>query len=205
MKKMKTRFPALLLALVIAVMPLMMAVPVSAATVEQYSYNGVVLPKLPTSDSSYAIIGVLDGQYYLKLTDAIITLDADGTFAFRSSKDYVVSGNSWVLLDSTVSAVVFWANTNLRSASSGIVVEASEPVVVYVEVPDQPVVLNINDVLSVFSGVGSWLAGAVSSMTTMFWTAEGGLSVLGVLTVAALALAFVLLLIWLIAGWLKFK
>lgn len=71
--------------------------------------------------------------------------------------------------------------------------------------PERPIILDPSDVLSVFSGVGSWLAGAVNNMVSMFWTAEGGLSVLGVLAVASLAIAFIVLLIYLLAGWMKFK
>lgn len=59
-------------------------------------------------------------------------------------------------------------------------------------------------ILSVFSGVGSWLSGAVQNISTMFWTAESGMSVLGYLAVASLALAVILLVFYLIAGWLKF-
>lgn len=60
-------------------------------------------------------------------------------------------------------------------------------------------------VLSVFSGVSSWLGGAVNNMIPMFYTAESGLTVLGVLAVASLAFAFILLLLYLIAGWLNFR
>lgn len=59
-------------------------------------------------------------------------------------------------------------------------------------------------ILSVFSGVGSWLGGAVQNISTMFWTAESGMTVLGYLAVASLALAVILLIFFLIAGWLKF-
>lgn len=59
-------------------------------------------------------------------------------------------------------------------------------------------------VLTVFSGVGSWLSGAVKSISTMFWTAESGMTVLGYLAVASLAVAVILLIFYLIAGWLKF-
>ena len=57
---------------------------------------------------------------------------------------------------------------------------------------------------AVFSGVGSWLSGAVHNISTMFWTAESGMTVLGYLAVASLALAVILLIFYLIAGWLKF-
>ena len=59
-------------------------------------------------------------------------------------------------------------------------------------------------VLSVFSRVGTWLSGAVLNISTMFWTAESGMTVLGYLAVASLALAVILLIFYLIAGWLKF-
>lgn len=59
-------------------------------------------------------------------------------------------------------------------------------------------------VLSVFSGVASFMSGALQSATTMFWTAESGMTVLGYLAVASLSLAVILLIFYLIAGWLKF-
>lgn len=59
-------------------------------------------------------------------------------------------------------------------------------------------------VLSVFTGVANFLSGAVQNISTMFWTAESGMTVLGYLAVASLALAVILLIFYLIAGWLKF-
>lgn len=58
--------------------------------------------------------------------------------------------------------------------------------------------LGILDVSSRFTG---WLFGSVSNIADMFWTAEGGLFVLGYLAVASLALAVILLIFSLIA-WL---
>lgn len=59
-------------------------------------------------------------------------------------------------------------------------------------------------ILNVFSGVSSWLSGAVQNISTMFWTAGSGMTVFGYLAVASLALAVILLVFYLIAGWLKF-
>lgn len=73
------------------------------------------------------------------------------------------------------------------------------------DVPASSSVSWVDSILAVFTGVGSWLSSTVGDMTTMFWTAESGLSVLGVLAVASLAVAFVVLLIYLLAGWIKFK
>lgn len=60
-------------------------------------------------------------------------------------------------------------------------------------------------ILSVFTGVSGCFADCVSGMTSMFWTAESGMTVLGYLAVASLALAVILLIFYLIAGWLKFR
>lgn len=209
MKQMKTRLPALLLALVIAVLPLMMAVPVSAAYIEEYSYNGVVLPKLVESVNGYEYARILekDGQYYLGFASHHNTSMGAFYLVHNGDEFYYVNGDKWerYTADTSINnCTILWVNKDLTNGST-LLLEGSDPVISLIEVADPPVILDPNDVLSVFSGVGSWLAGAVSSMTTMFWTAEGGLSVLGVLAVASLALAFALLLIWLIAGWLKFK
>lgn len=209
MKKMKTRLPALLLVLVIAVMPLMMAVPVSAAYIEEYSYNGVVLPKLVESVNGYEYARILekDGQYYLCFANHHDTNGGAFYLVYKGDECYYVNGDKWerYTADASVNNCnVIWVNKDLLKGST-ILLVGTDPVITYIKVADPPIILDPKDVLSVFSGVGSWLAGAVSSMTTMFWTAEGGLSVLGVLAVASLALAFILLLIWLIAGWMKFK
>lgn len=209
MKKLSKRLPALLLALMIAVMPLMMAVPVSAAYIEEYSYNGVVLPKLVESVNGYEYARILekDGHYYLGFANHHNTSMGAFYSVYNGDEFYYVNGDKWerYTTDASVNSCnVIWVNKDLLKGST-ILLVATDPVITYIKVADPPIILDPKDVLSVFSGVCSWLAGAIGNLTAMFWTAEGGLSVLGVLAVASLALAFILLLVWLIAGWLKFK
>lgn len=62
-----------------------------------------------------------------------------------------------------------------------------------------------NDVFSIFSGIGSWIVGAFSSVTPMFYTEAEGLTFIGILAVAALAFAVVFLLISVIKRFLAFR
>lgn len=133
------------------------------------------------------------------VADSYISVDYDGAYS-----SYTFVDGSWVYdgADSSTSSVRvscvaygdarYWSNKSLGLSSGGYF---------FTIVPGSSSV----GVFSVFSGVSTWLAGAVNNMVSMFWTAEGGLSVLGVLAVASLAIAFIILLIYLLAGWMKFK
>lgn len=153
MKKLLPLFIAVILIVILAV-------PSFAATVEQYSYNGVVLPKLPDNDKSKAIIGEVNGQYYLKLTNNTFYLESDGTIFFDKNADYIAVNDSWVLIDASVRAKVFWSNTRISSSDNKVVVNASDPMVILVEVPDPPP--SIEDILSdagqIFSSAVSWVS-----------------------------------------------
>lgn len=48
-------------------------------------------------------------------------------------------------------------------------------------------------ILAVFMAVGEWIATAITSLLPIFYTAEGGLTILGVLGVAGLAFSVVFL------------
>jgi hypothetical protein len=63
------------------------------------------------------------------------------------------------------------------------------------------------DVLDIFSGVGEWIAEAVQTLIPMFYTAgeNGGLTFLGVLAVAGLAISVVFLIIGVIQNFLHFR
>ena len=63
----------------------------------------------------------------------------------------------------------------------------------------------INSILDVFSGVGTWIAEAVQDLIPMFYTAEGGLTFIGVLAVAGLAFSIVFLVLGLIQNFLHFR
>ena len=51
----------------------------------------------------------------------------------------------------------------------------------------------LESVLGVFDSIGDWIVTAVTDMMAMFYTAEGGLSLLGVLAVAGLAFSVIFL------------
>lgn len=69
----------------------------------------------------------------------------------------------------------------------------------------------LNSILEVFSSVGEWIASAVASLIPMFYVtnpADGetaGLTFLGVLAVAGLAISVVFLIIGVIQNFLHFR
>lgn len=66
--------------------------------------------------------------------------------------------------------------------------------------------MNILDsILDVFSGVGTWISSAVTELMPMFYVAETGLTLLGVLAVAGLAFSVVFLVIGIIQNFLHFR
>lgn len=66
--------------------------------------------------------------------------------------------------------------------------------------------MNILDaILDVFSGVGTWISSAVTELMPMFYVAETGLTLLGVLAVASLAFSVVFLVIGIIQNFLHFR
>lgn len=60
-------------------------------------------------------------------------------------------------------------------------------------------------ILAVFMAVGEWIGGAVTALIPMFYVAETGLTFLGVLAVAGLAISVTFLLIGLIQNFLHFR
>lgn len=60
-------------------------------------------------------------------------------------------------------------------------------------------------ILAVFTAVGEWITTAVSNLMPMFYTAEGGLTFMGVLAVASLAFSVVFLIIGIIQNFLHFR
>lgn len=66
------------------------------------------------------------------------------------------------------------------------------------------------DILDVFTSVGEWIAEAVTNLIPMFYTAPvgdtpGGLTFLGVLAVAGLAISVVFLILGVIQNFLHFR
>lgn len=238
MRKLKKRLPALLMALIIAVMPVLMAVPASASSdvlVSSDSYKfGDIDVYLDILYPLSSIVLIYDSDknavYLYETANGVLYVAIEDTDP-RSVSVYG-SGTVEMSMFNVVNGSVSHDNTviNVTETLSDLSVISNRLLFDYVFCGDgllgsvygpgdyvdgeflpgsQYLVSFINrssvGVLTVFSGVGSFLAGAVGSAITMFYTAEGGLSVLGILAVASLGLAVILLLMSLIAGWLKFK
>ena len=217
------RLPVLLLALILAFMPLVMAEPVHAdvlngslpyiAEVGETDFSLPMVPDLPgffpsvyfiRSESEFYV-------YYSSTSDPSMSKQVNGYYMSSSTKriQLIVDASSGLMhwsdfqnlpygvfpIDAVESGAVggfLFPVTVLSSDASAILPAFFH--VVYGDI----------GVLSVFTGVGTWLSGAVQNFSTMFWTAESGMTVLGYLAVASLALAVILLIFYLIAGWLKF-
>lgn len=66
--------------------------------------------------------------------------------------------------------------------------------------------MNVLDaILAVFTEVGEWISTSVPTFFSMFYGAETGLTFLGVLAVAGLAISIVFLLIGVIQNFLHFR
>lgn len=63
----------------------------------------------------------------------------------------------------------------------------------------------ITAITDVFSAIGGWIAEAVNDLIPMFYSAENGLTFLGVLSVVGLAMSVVFLLIGVIQNFLHFR
>lgn len=59
--------------------------------------------------------------------------------------------------------------------------------------------------LDVFASVGNWISTTTASLTSMFYSTENGLTLLGVLAIASLAFSIVFLIIGLIQNFLHFR
>lgn len=63
----------------------------------------------------------------------------------------------------------------------------------------------LTSILAVFDEVATWFADAINSLIPMFYEAETGLTFLGVLSVASLAIAIVLMLVRVIGDFIAFR
>jgi hypothetical protein len=227
--KLKKRLPALFLAFFLAFSPLMLAFPANAdsgvlsdssySTISIESYFGTFpsvfshgvlffnsdqpIVVLAVSDSPFQLI-LSPGDYSFSVTAGTFSdvslytlrLDSVDQTSFDFSSVPLVPYPGGFILDAVPRFVYFGS----VSISYGSVDPSSVNFV-----PAQLSVYSHVGVTSVFSRVASWLGGVVNNMISMFYSADSGLTVLGVLAVASLALAFTLLLFYLIAGWLKFR
>lgn len=60
-------------------------------------------------------------------------------------------------------------------------------------------------ILEVFSAMAQWVSSAVTDLLPMFYTAEVGLTIIGVLTVAGLSLSVTFLIIGVISNFIHFR
>lgn len=63
----------------------------------------------------------------------------------------------------------------------------------------------LDSVIDVFEKMATWLSEAVTAITPMFYAAEGGLTFVGVLAVASLAISVAFLILGVITNFLQFR
>ena len=63
----------------------------------------------------------------------------------------------------------------------------------------------ITDMLSVFDAIGTWIIGAITDMMPIFYSAETGLTILGVLATASLAFGVIFLVVGVIQRFFHFR
>lgn len=63
----------------------------------------------------------------------------------------------------------------------------------------------LESILGVFDAVGDWIVASVNDLMPMFYSAENGLTFLGVLGVAGLAFSVIFLVIGVIQNFLHFR
>ena len=63
----------------------------------------------------------------------------------------------------------------------------------------------LDSVLAVFESISEWMVTAFQSITPMFYDTTNGLTFLGVLAVAGLAISVILLIIGIVQGFLHFR
>lgn len=63
----------------------------------------------------------------------------------------------------------------------------------------------LGSVLEVFDTISTWIVGAVTDVMPMFYVAETGLTFLGVLAVAGLAISVIFLVIGVVQNFLHFR
>lgn len=155
-----------------------------AATIEQYSYNGIVLPSVYdvgyNRDDYRELIGVIGETYYLYIQEGsgMRSVLDDGTLCIThnpssGSSVYVSDGSEWVLYGQTgvdIFVSPIWSDgTVWYSTSSGAALSGSEVVVTFVEVPDPPPPPpSMKDILSfigdLFTAAISWVGNVGSTI-----------------------------------------
>lgn len=60
-------------------------------------------------------------------------------------------------------------------------------------------------ILEVFSSIGTWIVDTIAELMPMFYVAETGLTLLGILAVCGLGMSIIFLLIGIIQSFLRFR
>lgn len=63
----------------------------------------------------------------------------------------------------------------------------------------------LNAITAVFSAIFDWFIEAITSVMGLFYTAEGGLTIIGVLTIISLGIALVMLIINIVRNFLTLR
>lgn len=63
----------------------------------------------------------------------------------------------------------------------------------------------LDSIISVFEAMAQWLSSAVAAVVPMFYSAEGGLTFIGTVSIAALAISVAFLILGLVRSFLRFQ
>ena len=74
-----------------------------------------------------------------------------------------------------------------------------------VPIPPDPVDGFMSSIPAVFMSIAVWISSAVTNVMPMFYTPESGLTLVGILAVASLALSVAFLVIGIIRSWIRFR
>ena len=101
-----------------------------------YSYNGVILPKLPEWDREkypYAVIGLLDGVYYFTYHYTTYAVYENGTYYVSPSAmfAYALTDGEWESTTLIKSLTAVWSNYDMQTTDGTLVLSASDPIPVY--------------------------------------------------------------------------
>lgn len=168
---------------------------------------------IPALDSTLELgsLEVILQPYYISCEpddpycDAVIsaftyeTFDTEPVDAFAFEVVWDWNGSEYILVDdpSFSSALAYIDDIEYLDVVVELTPVAPEPVT-----GGSP----LSGVFGVFGGVGSWCIAQLGSLSSIFWNADAGaLTFLGVLAVAALALAVILLLAFVVVRFLRFR
>ena len=163
---------------------------------------GMQYSSFEPGDYDFAVY--LDGMEAPVLNDVVtITSDEEVAFSFPVDGGYTV----WVLFilsssEEDVFEMEYQLNGSPVTDASGyvLITPCVAPSVPESGTGGSP----LSGIFDVFGGVGSWIVGQLGTTTSLFWNGQG-LTFLGVLSVCALALAVVLLLVFVIVRFLRFR